>query len=108
MLRGTSIVWMRALDRLLRDRLWSWLWSRRIRQVIRGFDQFRLQDLMQYGRQILLCELFLPTRTPFSESLAQFVLERFGDRLERLKGLGPLDYRDCRRRVGPGSTFDRG
>src|SRR5277367_338305 len=57
-LLGTSILLVRTLNGFLLGRLNS----RRIRKFIAGLGEFRLQDLFQDGRQILLRELFLPAR----------------------------------------------
>src|SRR5271154_89801 len=102
-LLGTSILLMRRLNGFLPGRLNR----RRLREFVDGISEFRLQGLFQEGRQILLRELFLPARTPFSENFGQLLLERFRDGVKWLIGLGPLNHRDSRRRVGSGRTLNR-
>ena len=55
-LLGTPILLMRSLNGFLLGRLNS----RQLRKFVAGLSEFRLQDLFQDGRQILLRELFLP------------------------------------------------
>src|SRR5271166_213042 len=91
-------------------RFWRVRPSRRggslVRELVLG--QFCLNEFVQEGRQILRCELFLPSRTPFPESLRQFLLYRFRDGIERLKRFGPFNHRYDRRWIGAGRTLDCG
>ena len=73
---------------------------------IAGFAQFQLKDLAQHGWQILLSDLFLPARTPFSKSLAQLVLEWLRNGFKGLKRFGPFDHCYCCRRVCAGCALD--
>src|ERR1700760_314706 len=107
LLRPPAVLLMRMLSWLLRIRRTCRLRNWGIRALFDGFEGFFLDDLFQSRRQIHFFELLLPTRAPLFESSAQFLLERFRNRGERLKGFGPLDHRDSCRRVGANRTFDR-